>query len=216
MEKHLESFVKNELEQKIQQLAIAAQSCPTRSIEQRRCFNKLLRLLLKSGKIYRPSFNLQIDAEIYEDALQATFVYIIRNIEKYDPERSQFATWFNSFLRWRLSDSYRAHHEQQMKFVPLDAYSSELVAQTSQTFSSSLDEILDYIQRDPDGHLQGTHIRNRPDINLKYLILQRLYEASWHELSKTLGIPMPTLTSFYSRKAVPILREIAEKFIADE
>ncbi len=76
-------------------------------------------------------------------------------------------------------------------------------------------EYWDYLENDPDGLLQGCHVRNRPDCNCHILVKKRLLEhpaTTWGELAKELNSTIGTLSGYFTKKCIPLLQEIAQKF----
>ncbi|MCL1491460.1 MAG: hypothetical protein M1G31_12005 [Pseudanabaena sp. Salubria-1] len=60
--------------------------------------------------------------------------------------------------------------------------------------------------------MRRTYIRDRADVNAQVLILKRLPpETNWQILSQEFSLPISTLSSFYQRKCIPLLKEFYEK-----
>ncbi|MCL6436880.1 MAG: hypothetical protein K6T90_22270, partial [Leptolyngbyaceae cyanobacterium HOT.MB2.61] len=73
-----------------------------------------------------------------------------------------------------------------------------------------LREIRLWVQRE-SSRLRRVHVRDRPDINCQALILYRLPPAkTWEQLSQRFGVPISTLSNFYSRECKPRLREFLD------
>jgi RNA polymerase sigma factor (sigma-70 family) len=181
-------------------------------MKRQRCLDTLFRTLQKSGKLYRAYPYSQISLESYEDILQSAFIYVVENIDRYEPEKSNFLTWFNNNLRWRMLDSYRANLAK-VQIIPLDEsiVLDELPSQL--TLSNEFEE---FVQEDPDQRFQNAHLRSCPGVNLQYLILKRLHGFSWAEISYGLGPPpisINTLSSFYNRNLTLLLPYIKKEFI---
>ena len=125
--KHIPSFEKNtamdEIEERLHQLVEETCRQKLDSIERRLGLTKIVRLTVKSGRLWKEN------TPYYEDALQQTWLYFCRNLceaatgEKYDPNRSSVTTWLNAYLRRRLQD-FRVQIQSQLKqnaAIPLQA-----------------------------------------------------------------------------------------------
>jgi hypothetical protein len=161
----------------------------------------------------------------YEDALQQTWLYFCRNIceattakEKYDPDRASLITWLNNYLKRRLQDIQIGKSEDLSRFTPSvkigkNGELTDLIDSIPATpdIPPMLQDLQTWAETDPDGTLQSTHIKGHPNVNCQLLILRRLPpETSWDNLSKELGIAIPTLSAFYQRKCNPKLHNFCE------
>lgn len=71
-------------------------------------------------------------------------------------------------------------------------------------------QVLECLQEDPEGRFQQASIAGHPAANFHFLAMQRLAGYSWQELSAELGIPIPTLSSFYQRCLTKFALQIKE------
>lgn len=203
----------NDIEERLRQLVAKTCSYSSGSTERQQGLTQIVRLIIKSGKLWRDN------APYYEDALQLTWLYFCRNLceatagDKYDPKRGSVITWINAYLKWRLQD-YRS--QQQI-----------MQAQTASGQMLEVDELIDrietleappdiptilettrqWVESDPNGELRRIHIQGHPQVTCQVLLLQRLPpEASWETLAAKFGISVSTLSSFYRRQCIPRLR----------
>ncbi len=59
--------------------------------------------------------------------------------------------------------------------------------------------------------LRRIHIHGHPEVNCQVLILRRLPpETNWKTLAREFNISVSTLSSFYQRKCLPLLRKFGE------
>jgi hypothetical protein len=160
----------------------------------------------------------------YEDALQQTWLYFCRNIceattgERYNPDRASLITWLNNYLKRRLQDVQIGEHQARKDFVPSQRQGED--GETIDVIDRQpapadvppiLEELRAWAAADADGTLTSTHIKGHPQVNCQRLILRRLPpETSWEQLSKELGIAIPTLSAFYQRKCMPKLHNFGE------
>lgn len=197
-------------DKQLNELAVAAQQHPSRSRERRHFLSLLLYSINYSEKRYRGT---NIPSEMYNDALQETFLYVCNNIEKYDPARSNIMTWFNTRLFWSVRELYQ--HKRRIP-LPLSALSESISIESipdlnSQKISSSTEEIKDYILKDPDKIFRSTHLKSHPGANFQYIFLRSLEGLSRSEIARELNVPEQTLYSFLRRcakKFAPILEEV--------
>ena len=178
-------------------------------LERQRRLNRLILAMQKSGKIWRGGGS--IEPEGYEEALQKTWLYFCKNIDAYDSGKAKVMTWFNNYLRFRIKD-YNIEQWETAK------------RQMSTWETSDLGERVDVIERLPargevppileevrhwletELPLLEIHLRKRPDVNCRVLLLRRLPpETPWKVLSQEFQVPVPTLSNFYQQKCFPQL-----------
>jgi hypothetical protein len=77
------------------------------------------------------------------------------------------------------------------------------------------------VQADPDGELQKTCFRNRPEINCQILFLKRFpAETPWSEIAAEFSLTpaeAKDLPKFYNRRCLPLVRKfgIAQGYIEE-
>ncbi|RUT06004.1 hypothetical protein DSM106972_032100 [Dulcicalothrix desertica PCC 7102] len=87
-------------EQQLQELALQAKQDSLLSAARGITLSKLIDGIYRSGKLchpYRGQFQGAYE-QIYQEAVQDLFLYICKNLDKYDPERGAFMTWVNMLL----------------------------------------------------------------------------------------------------------------------
>ncbi len=190
---------------------LAIRQYPVGSVERQRSLTQIIRTMQRSGKIWR---DCRISADQYQEALQQTWVWFCQNIDHYDPTQASLTTWFNCILKYRIKDVLRdvqmhQHHTFNASCVEaLDVIDNLPAAPVDQSLQL-LAETLAWLEREGD-RLQQIIIRNHPRVNAHGLILRRLPmsgQATWEALSAEFGVAIPTLSSFYQRKCLPLLRE---------
>ncbi|MBW4646991.1 MAG: sigma-70 family RNA polymerase sigma factor [Goleter apudmare HA4340-LM2] len=209
-----------ELDDQLRSLVTEACENPPGSQKRQKQLTQIIRLT--ANKLWRES------TPYYQDALQQTWLYFCRNIcegttgQAYNPNYGTVVTWLNAYLKRRLQDFYLNHSREQAMTVPIKMYQSgsgennevlnpvDNLAATPEA-PPILENVRAWVEEDLDEELRGTNVKGRPDVNCQVLILKRLPpEASWKELSEELGLPIPTLSSFYQRQCLPRLRKFAE------
>ena len=193
------------LEEQLKNLVVETCQHPQGSFERQRELNKLIRIIQRSGKIWKDS------SPDYEDALQKTWLYFCLNLSAYDPKKASVITWFNNYLKWRLLDQRIDEKEKTKIFVDnvtadgsdiFDKVPSPESKQDLWTF------VCTWIKNDPDGKFKGKTMPSRTDINAQIVCLQHLCDGkTWQNLSIELRINYQTLTTFYKRHCIPLLKE---------
>jgi hypothetical protein len=210
----------SDLHAQLRQLVIEACRHPPGSPRRQRALTQVIRLV--SNKLWREF------SPYYPDALQQTWVYFCQNVceagtgERYDPERSTVITWLNVYLKRRLQDGYIDTQKQQR----LRTQATSFVSRSGEvgdeidpldTIAASpdvppiLEDVRAWVEADTSGELQRLHVEGYPAANAQTLILRRLPpETGWKDLSTEFGLPISTLSSFYQRKCLPLLRRFGE------
>jgi len=207
------------LEQQLKQLVQETCQHPHGSIARQRALTSLIRLINRSQKLWKDS------STYYEDALQLTWLYFCRNLceaitakSAYDSDRSNVITWMNAYLKRRLQDMYIENQQQQLQHVLEEGEDRKITDQIVDRIiappqpSNLLDQVRQWVESDKTKVLQRTYIRDRADVNAQVLILRRLPpESSWQILAQEFALPVSTLSSFYQRKCIPLLKEFYEQ-----
>lgn len=209
------------LEQQLEQLVTETCKHPYGSLGRQRGLTSLVRLINRSQKLWRDS------SWYYEDALQLTWLYFCRNLceaitakASYDIEKSNVITWLNAYLKRRLQDMYIEDQQKQKISISIDKEDSngvvisqaiDCIAVSPQP-SNLLEQLRQWVEKDQTKVLKRTYIRDRADVNAQILILKRLPpETSWQILSQEYSLSISTLSSFYQRKCIPLLKEFYEQ-----
>jgi hypothetical protein len=199
------------LDDRLKQLAIAAQQCPPGSLAKRRALSELIIVMQRSGKLCRPrqgQFHTLYE-EIYAEALQRLFSFICERINYYNPERGEVLQWVNFLLIQRffieasrdfLPTVYKGMDARTVKHSTLESLDrSNPYEINPQLIPHLSQEVKDCIEEDPEGLFAQTYVADHPAANFQYLALKRLEGYSWQDLSIELQIAVPTLSSFYQR-----------------
>ncbi|MBD2774985.1 sigma-70 family RNA polymerase sigma factor [Iningainema tapete] len=207
------------LDDQLRRLVSEAQQHPPNSTQQRRALNRLIKKIQESGKLNRfvRWQNLPDFEDIYHEAQAKTFTEICKKIHKYEPEYKVMA-WVNQILEWRFLDVLRQIINRPRTFSldelnsinnDADSHASKessrvqkeiLEKGVSENHQKTEDELLrEFINSDPKGILQNTFIGEDKNANLQKVLLMRLNEEKWSDISKKLGHPIPRLSELYQR-----------------
>ena len=197
----------DELEECLQRLVAEARESPP--VERRQRLNEIVRLVSRSGRLWRE------ETPYYQDALQQTWLYLCRHLEKYDSSRANVITWLDNHLRWRLEDFRQAQQAELARRVSGsmndDAIDRIDNIPAPPEIPPILEAVRKWVETDPDGELSSTHIKNRPDITCQILILRRLPpEKRWSEIASEFNLSQSTAANFYRRQCLPRLRNFGE------
>lgn len=202
--------VVSNLNQQLQHLVVEACSHPAKSLMRRQKLSEIVRVVIKSGKLWKEN------TAYYNDALQQTWLYFCRNPELYNPKSCSVITWLDNCLKWRLQDFRSREAEIQAKTVPLSSLSIENTTNTVESLPAAADippilsETYQWAFTDPDNDLASTHVKGRPEVTCQILILRRLPpETPWKKIAKEFNLPPSTAPNFYKRECLPRLRNFA-------
>lgn len=210
------------LDERLEELALLAQSLPVGSVEWQKALAQLVKAIQNSGRLVRPrkgQFKGFYD-DIYLDAQQRLFLHICERIEDFDPKRGTVMEWVN-FLFGRRFFVAASHEYFPVMPTGLDPRSvvrlSIYEVEQYQPLTPHLQDtvmngqvVREFLSSDPQGVFCKTHVVGCPGANFQRIAIQRLDGFSWQEISDQLGVPIPTLSSFYQRaleKLGPMLRE---------
>lgn len=207
------------LDYQLRQLVSEAQQHPSNSTQQRRALNRLIKKIQESGKLksFPEWWNLPDFDDIYHEAQAKTFTEICNKIHKYYPEYKVMA-WVNQILEWRFNDVLRQviNRPRTFSLDELNSINNDADSRASkessrvqkelqekdmfETHQKTEDELLrEFLTSDPEGILQNTYIGEDKNANLQKLLLMRLNEEKWSEISQKLGHPIPRLSELYQR-----------------
>jgi hypothetical protein len=202
----------HDLNQQLSQLVAEACSYPARSLMRRQKLSEIVRVVMKSGKLWKEN------TPYYNDALQQTWLYFCRNPEQYNPERCSVITWLDNCLKWRLQDFRTWEAKNQAKNVSSSTLEIEEITNTIENLPANpeippiLEETYQWATTDPDGELASTHVKGRPEVTCQILILRRLPpETPWKNIAQEFNLPPSTAPNFYKRECLPRLRNFALK-----
>lgn len=188
----------------LEDLALEVQQHAPDSYKRQIAMTKLIRTLLASGKIYCQNKH-NFPPEVYEEALQEAFLALCEKIDEYDRTQASILTCFNKLLGWRFFDASKRYMKHARRCVSLDNPIGDTdipfldaIAQPVPT-PKPYDRLREYFDKDPEGLLSQKHVKGRPEVNFRAIVLGRLAEKPWKQLSDDWGISVSTLSRFYQR-----------------
>jgi DNA-directed RNA polymerase specialized sigma24 family protein len=185
---------------------------PPGSPQRRKGFNTLLRELLKPGRIWRQ------EDDFYEEALFEFILWLTKDdnlCKKYDPNRGPVLPWCNRYLRWRYIDAIRRekpHRDGRQSVRQTDEGERDPLDRVAAPIDSSLlleiwESFVQWIKDDPENLLQACCKNNRKANCQNLAYLSRVEGKAWKEIAVEVGLPQGSITSHWSRKCHPLLKE---------
>ncbi|NJM56949.1 MAG: sigma-70 family RNA polymerase sigma factor [Synechococcales cyanobacterium RU_4_20] len=202
----------------LQTLALLVQRAPQGSPERQRCLNRLVNGLQRSGKIWRGGGSISPDG--YEEALQVTWLYFCKNIDRYDPELAASpATWFNSYLKFRIKDYNIAQSAESKRRAiaqwfndtdPNGGLDPVHCIPAPDQIPPILEEVHHWLATDQS--LLEIRLSQCPAVNCCLLIRRRLPpETTWKDLAQEFGVEWFQLNNFYRNHCLPQLLEFGRR-----
>jgi DNA-directed RNA polymerase specialized sigma24 family protein len=195
-------------EQQLVELALQAQQHPLGTTVRRITLSKLIDGVYRSGKLchpYKGQFQ-GVYEQIYQEAVQDLFLYICKNLDKYNQERASFMTWVNMLLSQRFfkeaipkiigkANEIKVENSvlENLKDLAFDNSEDE------DNYISAFKKIRRYVEIDSKGIFKQAHIKKHPKANFQEIAVKRWSGISWKDISEELNIPVATLSSFYQR-----------------
>ena len=201
----------------LQEKILEAQNNPPGTIAHRQALANIAQTILKSRRLYRPPMERLPPqcrgayAEIYNDAKQALMLYVCQNIGQYDANRASVMGWINMLLDRRFIKvgitQFQDGREQRLgkRFSTQELINTEEGLPTPEKENSDHEMLRQFIIDDPEELLQSKHIKEHPDVTFQLLLLYRLDDMTFKSISYELGIPIPTLHSFFRRSRRDLL-----------
>ena len=203
---------RDNLHQRLQQLVAEARSYPPKSWQRRQKITEIVRIIVKSGKLW------QENTPYYNDALQQTWLYLCRNLDRYDPAKGSVITWLDKYLGWRLLDCREEQKQEQERTVVNFPITAEDTIDPIDNLPASPDiplilaETYEWVATDPDGELRATQVKGYPHVTCQVILLRRLPpEMTWKAIAQEFGLPLSTIANFYQRQCLPRLRKFAQE-----
>ncbi|MGB0563880.1 MAG: hypothetical protein ACPGVO_19085 [Spirulinaceae cyanobacterium] len=209
----------HQLKTELNALLLKAQSYPAQSESRQRYFSRFYQKLLRSPDLLRPHKSKVAPAyydEVYETTLQDVGVYLFQKLDSYDPSRSDVMGWVNYLLNVRFYDALKivhpkySHKKLAIHYTLFPDYHADRLSLDNADDQELYRELHDFIATDPDGTLQKSHIKGKPTVNFRAILLKRLENYSWQELAQEFATSIPTLSCFYQRslkKFAPLFQQ---------
>ncbi|NET80614.1 MAG: sigma-70 family RNA polymerase sigma factor [Moorea sp. SIO1F2] len=202
----------DELEERLQQLALEAQQHSPQTRGRRLALTRLIHMIQTSGRLSRRRYDTP--QEVYDEALQETWLYVFKKIDTYKPT-APVINWINSVLKWRLIDAKKRHTKQGREYsldAPINSSDGGKVNQSGMTYLDTIPQpedtplpsqlIRQCIEEDSDGLFASKHVKGHPKANFRTIALLYLDRKSWQQTAVAVGLKpkqASTVQSFYWR-----------------
>lgn len=176
--------------------------------QQRIAKNRLIIAIVQSGhlgkqKKWRSLSNFE---DIYNEALQQTFLEIWQKLDDYNPQYEVMA-WVNQIFNWRFMDLVNKEQKRGMTNIPKQEQIphvrslDELTREVSQEKEiSQTEQLKELVINDPEKYLRHETIKGHPHASLQVIILRLLEGKKWREIAEELKVPLSSASSFYQRR----------------
>jgi hypothetical protein len=197
----------DEIDDRLKQLAIAAQNHQAKTLERQKAVTKLVMDIEKYKIINCPQntkFSSVIYQEICAEAKQELMFRISRQIHNYRPEK-EVSQWVNFLMQKCFQEATpKVIGRKDLRTVyygDMDLVVNQMEKQQTEDESCQLGPaLIEMIAEDPGDVFQTEVMRKYPHVNFKLLLVKRVIEvASFQQISDELGVSVSSLSSFYQR-----------------
>jgi hypothetical protein len=218
---------------RLQSLAIEAQKQPPESPQRHRAITLLIRelgrqptfgILRANLRRHYCSLSNGFFDDLFNEALQETFIAINRFIDRYDSRRpllnlickivsNKFSNLHKKHSRYGVTRVPKPKEDNHKSFnkgrvISLDGLEDfvrdnimgEYLLDAEVKSISNCDSLRELLINDPDNKFQE-HVRNKPHITFQYIAIYLYVKGNnMQQLADKLGISYQTLNSFFKRK----------------
>lgn len=193
-------------------------------LEKRAALTQLVSLLAERIKVEMPKpRNASKSEYIYEEFIQELWLYICKNITKYDPEKGPFIAWVRNKSKYINIDAYNWIHwnkrNYDMKVISttdnnesgtniLDRYDPDEINYFRKISEEWIDfkKFLAFVKKDPEGKFASKIFKKK--VSYQSIVLKKCEEGkTWKEIYQELGLGNThgSIYSFYTRASQEFL-----------
>jgi hypothetical protein len=209
------------LDRQLQELLAQACACPAESLARRQVLTRFVAVVEDSGKLWRGA---GADGDLYAEALNENWLYLLQRIESYDSSRATVMTWINFYLKNRLKDVQMARQKSLNRKIdwgdetglnpwetlPDPRSNPWATVEEAEQPEGNLSEIIDLWLKS-DRSRRRMHVLDRPDISGAVVIADRLPPPKkWKQMAVEMNAKPDTLTNFYYKRCLPKLRSFLQ------
>ena len=222
------------MEDELQQLVLEVKQHGSQSRQGKRILTQLLTRIQQAPNLKRPqrgSWPSQLYEDLHSQALSQTMLELSRLVDQYDRSVPVIG-WVNQRLEWRFIDAVKEYcygggmtkiprqqaQETAVTIRSLEQWDLEKwdLAHLTESATAETEVWQNFIETDPEQQFIA-HIRNRPEATMQFLLLERLNQQTWDDISAKLGPPLiskSTLSSFFERQ-LHTLADYFRKYILE-
>jgi DNA-directed RNA polymerase specialized sigma24 family protein len=198
----------NDLDRRLQELALEAQKHPHQSPQRQVALNRLWELIWQSNRLGHPQqgrWTSSIYEDLYNEAIARTCLEICQKIDRYNPEYPVMM-WVNYCLKFNFKqvakDCYKHTFQPSLDDLDLDIRVDET--------PSEAQALRKFLEEDPEGLLKAESLQKRADVTFQFLVLEKyVKDRTWESIANELDIPFSTLNNFFDRR----LRKLKPYFL---
>jgi DNA-directed RNA polymerase specialized sigma24 family protein/predicted RNA-binding protein with PUA-like domain len=224
----------NPTEEEINALALKVKECIPDSIERRLSLNQLVKAINNSKEFllfkryYVVSDEISEDRthrtkidEMYENAMQETWMYIIKSFD-YVIEKENFFSYFRGVLKYKILDSNR-NYKKTKEIISLDEITTNYPSESGSYLDylserkyndlspNSYEDLINAIEEDVGNIFKNVHIDNNQKANFQAIMLLRLQGKTWKEVADLFHVDLSIIKKFFHKSAKEF-RYILEKY----
>jgi hypothetical protein len=206
----------SEIDEQLERLAMEAQQHTPKTLQRRTALSKLYAAIEQFQIVGRPpskDFSRETYEAIYTEAKQDLMLCIFREIDKYNPSRGTVRQWVNFLMNKRCINEAIPKILGPKGFTTLyygddvvlnnlkrkDRFFNILPLGEEDDSDRSASALREMIAADPGDILKSAAIKKYPHVNFQMLLLKRLDDVSWQQISEEFGVKVPTLSCFFQR-----------------
>ncbi|MBE9188108.1 hypothetical protein IQ270_26590 [Microcoleus sp. LEGE 07076] len=198
---------KDEIDDLLKQLAIAAKNYPAKTLGRQQAVTKFMREIDKYKIVNCPrntNFSPENYRKICAEARPMFLLRICREIHNYRPE-NKVSQWLNFLMVKCFQEAtpkvIGRRDLPTLYYGDMELIFNQMEKQQLQNESYQIGPaLLDLIAEDPGDIFQGEAMKKYPHVNFKFLLVKIVIEdESWQHLSNELGVSVSSLSSFYQR-----------------
>lgn len=149
--------------------------------------------------IYRLTLALSGSREVADDATQETFLALLSDAERYDPERGPLGAYLRGIARHQVLRRFRT----EKRYAPLPEEAETAMAGTGET------QMIEGLSRDHDAHAVQRAVASLPPHYREAVALCDLSGLEYAEAAAILGLPVGTVRSRLARARGLVARKLA-------
>lgn len=204
-----------EFERQLRDLVSEAQNNPPGSEARQRALTRLILAIHQADCLSRlrrhaSRHSQDVFADLYDEARAKLQEHICKKIDDYKPEKGEVMPWVNTILHYKFIEV--CNERWPKNTLSCDPITIEQTTpwKSSESREREYQELRQFLNGDPEGHLAAHYIRNRPDVTFQVLAIERsMHGKTWKELKSLTGIAIQTLSCFHNRtlqKLLPYFR----------
>ena len=160
----------------------------------------------RQGGVYRFALQMSGSEAVAEDVTQEVFMVLMREAQKYDPERGSLAAYLYGIAR----NHVLRRLERDRQFVPFNDSAEDESAVTPATLIAQGDPLLDLTRNEMIDAVRGA-VLALPAHYREVVVLCELHEMSYVEAANVVGCAVGTVRSRLHRARAMLVEKLRAK-----